>query len=155
MAAGMDDYISKPVKPEGLAEVLQRVFTGSTHDKEGANDVAEEVSPPVDLARLHEAMGDELSDILDIYLMQMSENIEKLAAAIEAGNAGELDLIAHNCAGTSANCGMVAVVEPLRELERMGREGSLAGAEALGRQVVSEFQRVKVFLRDNLVPVAV
>ncbi len=49
---------------------------------------------------------------------------------------------------------MVAVVGPLRELERMGREGSLNGAEALGRQVVSEFQRVKLFLLDNLAPVA-
>ena len=154
MAAGMDDYISKPVKPEGLAQVLQRVLAGSTDEKDVAS-VVEEVSPPVDMARLHEVMGDELFDILDIYLVQMSENLEKLTAAIAAGNAGELDLIAHNCAGTSANCGMVAVVQPLRELERMGREGSLAGAEALGRQVVSEFQRVKVFLQDNLAPVAV
>jgi len=154
MAAGMDDYISKPVKPEGLAQVLQRVLAGSTDDKDGASG-AEEVSPPVDMARLHEAMGDELFEIVDIYLGQMSENLEKLTAAIEAGNARELDLIAHNCAGTSANCGMVAVVQPLRELERMGRQGSLAGAEALGRQVLSEFQRVKVFLRDNLLQVAV
>ena len=154
MAAGMDDYISKPVKPEGLAQVLQRVFAGSTDDKDGVS-VAEEVSPPVDMARLHEAMGDELFEILDIYLVQMSENLEKLTAAIAAGNASEVDLIAHNCAGTSANCGMVAVVQPLRELERMGREGSLAGAEALGRQVFSEFERVKVFLKDNLAPVAV
>jgi HPt (histidine-containing phosphotransfer) domain-containing protein len=100
-------------------------------------------------------MGDDLFEILDIYLLQMSENLEKLTAAIETGNAGELDLIAHNCAGTSANCGMVAVVQPLRELERMGRHESLAGADALGRQVVSEFQRVKVFLQDNLVRVAI
>jgi HPt (histidine-containing phosphotransfer) domain-containing protein len=76
-------------------------------------------------------------------------------AAIAAGNASEVDLIAHNCAGTSANCGMVAVVQPLRELERMGREGCLDGAKALGRQVFSEFERVKVFLKDNLAPVAV
>ena len=155
IAAGMDDYISKPVKSEGLAQVLERVFAGSTDDKEGASGVAEEISPPVDMARLHEAMGDELFDILDIYLVQMSENLEKLTAAIEAGNAGELDLIAHNSAGTSANCGIVAVLPPLRELERMGREGSLAGAEALGRKAVSEFQRVKVFLRDNLAPLPV
>jgi PAS domain S-box-containing protein len=153
--AGMDDYISKPVKSEDLAKVLQRVFAGSTNDKEAVSCVAEEVSPPVDMARLHEAMGDELFDILYIYLMQMSENLEKLTAAIDADNAGEVDLIAHNCAGTSANCGMVAVVQPLRELERMGREGSLAGAEALGRQVVGEFQRVKVFLQENLAQLAV
>ena len=155
MAAGMDDYISKPVKPEGLAQVLQRVFAGSTDDKDGVSSVAEEVSSPVDMVRLHEAMGDELFEILDIYLVQMSENLEKLTEAIETGNAGELNLIAHNCAGTSANCGMVAVVQPLRELEQMGREGSLAGAASLGRQVVSEFQRVKVFLLENLASVTV
>jgi HPt (histidine-containing phosphotransfer) domain-containing protein len=106
--------------------------------------------PPVDMTRLHEAMGDELFEILDIYLTQMSENLEKLTAAIAAGNTGEVDLIAHKCAGTSANCGMVAVLQPLRELERMGRERCLDGAAALARQVVSEFQRVKVFLHDNL-----
>ena len=37
-------------------------------------------------------------------------------------------MIAHNCAGTSANCGMVAVVDHFRELERMGRENQLTGA---------------------------
>src|SRR5207253_4790886 len=73
IAAGMDDYISKPVKPEGLAQVLQRVFAGSTDDKDGVSSGAEEVSSPVDMVRLHEAMGDELFEILDIYLVQMSE----------------------------------------------------------------------------------
>lgn len=155
IAAGMDDYISKPVKSEDLARVLKRVFAGSLDDQEAASCVAEEVSPPVDMARLHEAMGNELFDILDIYLVQMSQNLEKLTAAIEAGNAGEIDLIAHNCAGTSANCGMVAVVQPLRKLERMGRAGYLDGAEALGRQVFSEFERVKVFLQENLTQLAV
>jgi hypothetical protein len=50
---------------------------------------------------------------------------------------------------------MIAVVQPLRALEQMSREGSLAGAEALGRQVVWEFERVKVFLKENLEPVEV
>jgi HPt (histidine-containing phosphotransfer) domain-containing protein len=100
-------------------------------------------------------MGDELTEILDIYLRQTTENLAKLMSAIADDNACEVDLIAHNCAGTSANCGMVAVVRPLRELERMGRAGSLVGADILGQQVVREFQRMKVFLRDNLTPVAV
>jgi PAS domain S-box-containing protein len=150
IAAGMDDYISKPVKTEDLAQVLERVFADSIDDKEVIGCRAAEVSPPVDMARLHEAMGDELLEILDIYLVQTSENLEKLMTAIAAGNASEVDMIAHNCAGTSANCGIVAVVQPLRELERMGREASLDGAEALGRQVASEFQRVKIFLQNNL-----
>jgi CheY-like chemotaxis protein len=155
IAAGMDDYISKPVKSEELALLLERVFARLADTNEAANSIAGEVSPPVDMVRLHEAMGEELFEILDLYLEQMSENLEKLTAAIEAGNAGEVDLIAHNCAGTSANCGMVAVVKPLRELERLGRAGSLVGAAALGRQAVSEFERLRVFLQENLAPVAV
>lgn len=154
IAAGMDDYISKPVKPEELGQVLQRVFAGSEGHQEAASSVPEDDAPPVDLARLHEAMGDEVEEILDIYLIQTAENLEKLMAAIAAGNANEVRLIAHNCAGTSANCGMDALVHSLRELERMGREGSLVGAAALGQQAVSEFHRVKVFLQENLAAVA-
>jgi PAS domain S-box-containing protein len=153
IASGMDDYISKPVKSEDLAQVLQRVFAGSTDD--AASRVADEVSPPVDMARLHEAMGDDLHDILEIYLLQMAENLEKLTAAIAAGNAGEVDLLAHNCGGTSANCGIVAMLPALRKLEQLGRAGSLAGAEVLGRQVVSEFELVKEFLQENLTSVEV
>ena len=115
-------------------------------------------TPIVAMARLYSAMGDEpeeLADILGIYLSQMAESLDRLAVAIESEQAHEVDLIAHNCAGVSANCGMVALVEPLRELERMGRENRLAGASLLRVQVASEFARVKVFLQENLAQVAV
>ena len=148
--AGMDDYISKPVKPEELFEVLQRVLVCSIDTLE-PESLSNEVEPPVSLARLHEAMGDELFEILDIYLVQTSENLEKLTTAIAAGDASEVNSIAHNCAGTSANCGMVAMVEPLRKLERMGREGSLDGAGSLGEELLREFARVQAFLQENLV----
>ena len=155
LAAGMDDYISKPVKSEDMERLLQRVFGTTDADKQALGGAAEEVTPPVDLKRMHDAMGDELFEILDIYLTQMSENLEKLTAAIANGNADEVDLIAHNCLGTSANCGIVAVTQSLRELERMGREGSLDGAEAVSRQLFIEFERAKVFLKEHLPQLAV
>ncbi len=86
---------------------------------------------------------------------QMSLSLKRLDAAIESGDAGEIDLIAHNCRGVSANCGMTAVVAPLRELERMGRENCLQGSEVLGAQVNSEFERIKSFLEENLALITV
>jgi len=148
--AGMDEYISKPVKSEDLAQVLQRVFAVNDVDQTETDGSLIDDVPPVDLKRLHEAMGDELSEILDIYLEQTSMNLKKLETAIAAGNAAEVNLLAHNSAGTSANCGMVALIEPLKELERMGREGSLDGAELVGQRALSEFERVKSFLDANL-----
>jgi HPt (histidine-containing phosphotransfer) domain-containing protein len=80
----------------------------------------------------------------------MSESVERLIAAIESGDAGKVDSIAHDCAGVSANCGMTALVGPLRELERMGRDGQLAGAASLCARVGKELERVRLFLLESL-----
>lgn len=153
----MDDYIAKPVKAEGLAKVLERAFVATGKSRSG-EVISPEVVAPVDLNRLYESMGqepEELFDILGIYLDQMSHSLKRLDAAIESEDAGEIDLIAHNCCGVSANCGMTAVVAPLRELERMGRENCLQGSKVIGAQVSSEFERIKVFLNENLAHLAV
>ena len=133
LAAGMDDYVSKPVKTEELAAALERSLSDGAR-VEGYGAEPQDASVPVDLEQLHLALGEvpeEVSDILSVYLKQMSESLERLNAAVASGDTGEVDLIAHNCAGVSANCGMVEVVGPLRELERMGRENRLAGAASL------------------------
>jgi PAS domain S-box-containing protein len=157
LAAGMDDYISKPVKSSELQKVLERLLV-SAGDDQKRPEAASDANAPVNMDRVYQAMGSEpkeLREILDIYLGQMTSNLEKLGLAIEAGNAEQVNFIAHNCAGTSANCGMNAVVSPLKELERMGRDKELAGASALREEVCNEFQRIEVFLEERLQTVAI
>ena len=158
IAAGMDDYITKPVKPEDLAQVLEKLLAEAEVNTTAETAPTQTTPPPVDLERLFLAMGDEpeeLSEILGVYLSQMEDSLEKMEAAIKTGNAVEVDLIAHNCAGVSANCGMVRIVSPLRELERMGRENQLDAAAAVSAQARREFQNVKTFLQENLEQVMV
>jgi PAS domain S-box-containing protein len=150
LAAGMDDHITKPVNPEQLSRVLGHFLTGAAIAKPT-------VDLPVDLDRLHQAMGEdpeEVLEILNLYLSGMEGNLIKLDLAISSGNTSEVDLIAHNCAGTSANCGMVAVVDHFRELERMCRENELRGAGRVTEQVGIEFERIKVFLAERFAPLA-
>jgi HPt (histidine-containing phosphotransfer) domain-containing protein len=114
---------------------------------------AEELVLPVDMVRLHEALGDEpdeLFEILDLYLSQMVQSLAELEQAISAGNAAAVNMIAHNCAGTSANCGMMAVVESLRGLEAAGREGGLDNAPSLLSEAKSQFERIELFLKTEL-----
>jgi HPt (histidine-containing phosphotransfer) domain-containing protein len=97
--------------------------------------------------------ADEMRDILKIYIDQMSINLNKLGCAIESANAANVDMIAHNCAGVSANCGMTAVIEPLKRLEKMGRANQLDGAAELLDIVNTEFARVHRFLEEKLYPI--
>ncbi|MEP6707507.1 MAG: Hpt domain-containing protein, partial [Pyrinomonadaceae bacterium] len=113
-----------------------------------------DVSDPVNMDRLHEIMGDELFEIVDLYLVEMTRHLQELTIAIATGNAEEVDLIAHNCVGTSANCGMTAVVAPMRELERMGRENDLGHAPAVLEDAKKQFERVTQFLTQLRAPIS-
>jgi hypothetical protein len=80
----------------------------------------------------------------------MSEELKRLSSAIRSKSAAEVIDVAHGCAGMNANCGMLAVVAPLRELERMGRAGNLDGAERIADKVNFDFARIHLFLATML-----
>ena len=56
---------------------------------------------------------------------------------------GEVARIAHKLVGSSVSCGVDAFTRSLRELERLGHEGDLAGAPALLDDVRNKFPRVQ------------
>src|SRR5262249_22413229 len=145
LAAGMDDYVSKPVKLEELGVVLDKLLSETSHT---SHPLQHTNGKPVDMERLFQVMGkdpEEQAEIIGVYLAQMSANLSKLEQAIAARNDGEISFILHNCIGTSANCGMVAVLDPLRELETQSRENRFADAASLLSKINGEFDRVKNF----------
>jgi HPt (histidine-containing phosphotransfer) domain-containing protein len=102
---------------------------------------------------MHEMMGDEpveFGEIVNLYLDQMSQNLKKLDAAVASGNHVDVELIGHNCAGTSANCGMTAVAIPFRELENAGRTGRLENAPAVLAQAHQLFEQTHAFLDHHV-----
>lgn len=126
---------------------------GASADDAGAIDTVPEETPPVDMDRLRDVMGDdpeEVREIVELYLSETTKSIAKLHAAIAADDAAQVDLLAHNCVGSSANCGMTALIAPLRELERKGRENNLSGAARLVVQVSREFEHIESFLREQI-----
>jgi CheY-like chemotaxis protein/HPt (histidine-containing phosphotransfer) domain-containing protein len=163
LAAGMDDYLSKPVRPEAVQSVLERWGTisspkatpppepdppSTTPPPDPATD-----SAPVDLERLFEMSGpDEASvrELTDLYLTQTQEQMAALRTALDTRSPRDLEHVAHKAAGASSTCGMVAVVPHLRELENLGRNGQLDGADAILQKAMLELDRIRLFLSDYL-----
>jgi CheY-like chemotaxis protein len=170
--AGMDDYMSKPVRPEDVRKIIEHWGTTATAPEPAApaesqtatgtgpfatapippNAPVEE--PPVDMDRLNDFTNgnlDDLRDLITLYLKQTTTQVEQLAAAVKAGSAPDVRRVAHSCAGASATCGMSPIVLFLRQLELEAEEGNLSNAPGLSRQVDEEFKRIRAFLEPYLI----
>ena len=105
--------------------------------------------PPLDIDRLREFSNNDpatLKELITLYLTQTTEQLGKLRASIEGGNAHEVNRISHSCVGSSLTCGMNHIVTPLRELEVRGRAGDLVGAALLCDQAAVELERLRQHL---------
>ncbi len=88
----------------------------------------------MDLERLEAAANEDpkmLQELVELYFAQATDLMNGLRAAINSGSAKDVDHFAHKLVGASLACGMSAMVLPLRELEKRGKEGQLGDAEAL------------------------
>jgi signal transduction histidine kinase len=154
IAAGMDDYITKPIQAEDLRRVLEQWTSLPLKKAETSlSTSAPDTFPAVDKERLLDAVGKEGQippAFVELYRNQMSEELNRLNLAIRSGSAGEVTKVAHGCAGMNANCGMLAVVAPLRELERMGRQGNLDEAELMADKVNVGLERIHLVLTTML-----
>ena len=105
---------------------------------------------PVDMQRFVEFSGgpEELPEMIRLYLEQSYQLIEDLGVAIRSGMAGEVERCAHKLLGSSAMCGMTAVLPALRELEAMGRTAQLEQAEKAYANASQQLERIKEFLRQ-------
>jgi len=153
LRAGMDDYLSKPVRSRELEALLER-WTRISYQAPEEGDAAPAFPPgsPVDVQCLREAAGgddDSTQELARLYLKKTSEGIEKLGEAIRAGAVAEAERIAHSLAGSSATCGMVFLAPVLRALEGLSREGRLAEVETLLGDLEREFGKVRGFLQAN------
>lgn len=163
IAAGMDDYLSKPVRLGDFRRILEkwaaiaRPGVPASAGEAGAPPPTDPAAEPVDLGRLSEFSQDhpdELRQLLTLYLDQSRVQISQLKGAIDTGAVEEVRRLAHSCAGASATCGMRYLVPLLRELESQSSQGNLQAAPRTLRRVEAEFQRIQAFVADRLVPVA-
>ena len=162
LAAGMDDYITKPVRLEALADVLERWIAPAVPDQasEGPANTSTEESQayPLDpsqielLRSLDDGDGAVLGEIIDEYLTQAAQGRGELARVVDQGDAHALERAAHSLRGASANVGASALATVCAEMEMQGRLEQFDGTAELVERFDAEFARVRTALNELLVP---
>ena len=171
LAAGMDDYLSKPIDEGRLQEVLGSWSTkikaaknekneqedGDEDDtvivlKQPAEKEAPTEEPAVDMEHLHAMVGDdpeEIKSIAEMFLDLSAQSLEDLEKHLENDNNEEWKKAAHKFKGSAANFGANALSELCLkaehgcEMDREEKQELLSRLQAGLEKVSQQFSDMK------------
>ena len=170
LAAGMDDYLSKPFTQQQLGAVIGRWVVlplASTvhHDDEPYQQPAVQAPPPKPAPRAiperdvinHHALeniralskdrGDALvQKVVAAYVDDTPQHLQALRQAIAALDTNNIRKTAHSLKSSSANVGAETLAQMCKEMETLGRTETTEGASGILTSMEREFHAV----RDSL-----
>lgn len=163
LAAGMDDYLSKPFTQQQLAAVIGRwvgvpLAASSHHDdgplrapprlpvetveviqREAVNRVALD-----NIRALSRNGGDALvQKVIAAYVGDTPRHLATLREAVDGMDASSVRRVAHSLKSASANIGAARLATLCKELEQLGRADTVAGADRILTDMEHEFQTVR------------
>ena len=166
LAAGMNDYVTKPIERTRLVATLRRWLPASARiagpvgaDRPATPRAAIERVPSLDGLNVQGALGrlgigfESLRKMLIRFGDRQPETVEALRAAVASGNAADAARHAHALAGGAGNLGADGLRDAAKSLERAAREGDgdlTAHLRTLTDCAATVFDSIAVLRRDVL-----
>lgn len=154
LAAGMDDYIPKPVRQGEVERVLLRWLPESkragNNTKEGNGVVA---AVPLDMMAFNafaDLMEDSLSEVLVRHLKVAQNYMQSIHAALDAGDMKAASKAAHPLKSSSQQIGAMKVAALAKEIEYEAGAGSANVAQLKG--LVGELEQAQAEAKQALTP---
>jgi HPt (histidine-containing phosphotransfer) domain-containing protein len=165
----MDDYLSKPVQAmelqasltrcgEWVLERSRRPVQAAIQSERPAQsdpivDMGDAIDPAVlaDLRQMRDrGAPDVFKELLALFRADAPPLLSAMRTAVAEGNAQKLKAAAHSLKGAAANLGGRTLAALCAELEKIGRDGSVQGTEALLAELEPQFQRVCAMLEAEM-----
>ncbi len=143
IAAGMDDYLSKPVKPIELARTVEHWILP---------DAALEQILDHDVLTTLREMGDDTAfyvEVIDIFLGDAPGYLAAIREAVAAADHAAVHLAAHTLKSAAGNVGADLLSRTSDEIEQLARRGSLEGIEPLLLQLEQRFADTRSALEEE------
>jgi HPt (histidine-containing phosphotransfer) domain-containing protein len=151
--AGMDDYVSKPVKPEMLQAAIRR-YSGlrSTEQRSREVNVAGIIDSNI-LAgfRELEVEGEEsiLGKLIDVFIENTPRVLAEARQALHTRMSPQLERAAHTLKGSCSNFGAERMRAACQRLEHSAKDGNLEDAASLIKEIENEFELVRLALEHE------
>lgn len=156
LAAGMDDYLAKPIELRELRAALE----STTGAREAARPHRPE-TPPValdsrrieSLKLLRQDGGKSLvNELIDMFHAEAPKHLQLMDDAIAAGDAVRLKELSHRFQSSLDNLGLIEMSRHSMELERLARQGELAPAQQVMPRLRAAYARALPLLLREMTP---
>ena len=151
LEAGMDAYVSKPLRPVDLLTTVDGLFAAAPEPSTDARPDAAQFSP--EETTLLENFGHNrplLAEVIAVFLVEAPERIDALRLAAEQRNAPAVTSAAHALKGSVGLFSTGAAYEAARTLEAAARQGDLADVENRCAHLAGEVSKVMANLEKLL-----
>ena len=163
LEAGMDDFLSKPVKIEDLRTMITKWVSqpgeNNPMDKllgTKPQENSSQLPPSLDKNVLHDlkALGGEedpefFTTLVDQFLEDLPRHLENIQLAVKHQDAAALIKAAHTCKGSSRSIGATCLADISYALELMGRAGTMTDTNAKFEEWVQEQERTAQALQEE------
>ncbi|GIV95785.1 MAG: hypothetical protein KatS3mg057_0442 [Herpetosiphonaceae bacterium] len=153
LAAGMDDYLAKPVRLLTLQRVLERVAFVEGMRSEFLPATADAVDRSIleELRRFQIAgEPDLIAELIMIFIVEAPAQLAAARQSIVQGASDNLQRLAHTLKSSSSSLGARRLAALCAELEQKARSEALDSAVPLLERVEQEFERVRRELENEL-----
>jgi len=147
LAAGMDAYVSKPLRPDELFSAIDSVVTGQP---DTTTPSAPAAGGSVDRKSLLTAFGgrmDLLKHVVDVFLEDTPSILTRLKGGLENNNAADVTSAAHALKGSVGLFSQGEAYECARRLEQLGRSGDLTNGESVLEELLASVSKLTTELR--------
>ena len=164
LAAGMDDYLTKPIDAERLCEKV-RLWSGRSEGVPSPVSAGIETPSPgaavapmhpdsaVAIERIAAAFGDDpsgLAGLVALFIEDAERDLAALEAAVTVGDAATIVRLAHSLKGLIRNVGLSELGELFSRLEGLGAGGVDGTVEALVTRAARRIDALLAGLRAYL-----
>jgi HPt (histidine-containing phosphotransfer) domain-containing protein len=148
--AGMDGYVSKPLKAEELLATIEQTMAVRTGILPGDPDTTVDKGTFDREEALARVDGDRelFREVMGLFFEDYPATMAEIDNAISEGDGARLNRAAHALKGAVANFGARNAFDLALRLEMMGKGGELGGAKAVFSTLAEEVERLRKALED-------